>query len=439
MRSKIFKDSLVIGLALFSMFFGAGNLIFPPFLGHLVGEQFGPALFGFLAAGIGLPLLGIIACARIDGSFETMGARIGNKFTVGGMIILTMIIGPLIAIPRTASTAYELGISTLLPTASSTLTAFIYFAIALAFVLKPSTVIDVIGKILTPILLIVLLGIIIKGLIVPIGVPVNTGFENPLVYGLTEGYNTMDALASVIFATIVISAVKSKGYTEPKTTSKVMIYSALIASIGLAVVYGGLMLLGTQVSGLETANFSRINLMIHIADEIFGTFGVALLSMVTLLACLTTAIALLTTSSEFFTKLFNNRIPYHYVALMLTVMSFFMASHEVDRIVEIAAPILDIIYPVVIVMIVLTLLNKWVVEDKIFKVVVLSTLAFSLFTTKSSIFALDSINHLLSFIPLQSHGFGWIIVSFIIFVVVSIFYRIKSNKDDKENYKKKYI
>ena len=425
MRSKTFKDSLVIGLALFSMFFGAGNLIFPPFLGFLVGDQVGLALFGFLATGIGLPLLGIIACARIDGSFEAMGARVGKVFTVGGMIILTMIIGPLIAVPRTASTAYELGISTLLPSASSTVVALIYFAIALAFVLKPSTVIDTIGKILTPILLFVLIAIITKGIFFPIGNPVATGFEDPIIYGLTEGYNTMDALASVIFATIILSAVKSKGYRDSKSTSKIMTYAAIIASLGLAVVYGGLMILGTQVSGLDGISFSRIDLVIHLANEIFGTFGVALLSLVTLLACLTTAIALLTTSSGYFTKLFNNRISYHYVAIMLTMISFFMASHEVDRIVEIAAPMLDIIYPVVIVMIILTLLNNWVKDDFVFKGVVYGTLAFSLFTTKSSIFALNSINQILSFIPLQNHGFGWIPVSFIIFLSITFWHKIK--------------
>ena len=169
MRNKSVKDAIVIGFALFAMFFGAGNLIFPPFLGNSVGDQFLPSLFGFLLTGVGLPLLGIIACSRIQGSFEKMASRVGPRFAMISTAILTLAIGPFIAIPRTASTTYELGVVTLLPEASSMVTTLIFFAICLFFVLKPTSIVDTIGKFLTPVLLIVLIAIIVKGIFIPIG------------------------------------------------------------------------------------------------------------------------------------------------------------------------------------------------------------------------------------------------------------------------------
>lgn len=426
MKSKSFKDSIVVGFALFAMFFGAGNLIFPPFLGNAVGDQFFPALIGFLITGVGLPLLGILACARIDGSFEKMAAPVGKGFALIATSILILAIGPIIAIPRTASTTYELGISTLFPMATSGITTIIFFAICLFFVLKPTSIVDAIGKFLTPILLVVLISIVIKGIFVPIGEIVPVSYDNVFVSAFKEGYQTMDAIAAVIFGSIIISSVRSKGYTDRKDASKVIMMAGLVAIVGLAIIYGGLMYLGAQTSSLEQVTFTRSQLVMYIVKEVFGPLGTVFLSISATVACLTTAIALLSASAKFYTDLFKGRIPYAVNAVILTIISALMATNDVDSIVALAGPVLDLIYPVVIVLITLTLASAYVKSNHVIRWTVYVTLFISFMTTMASMFNLSMLRQVLAYLPLQSSGFGWLIPAILTFIIVSVL--TKSNK-----------
>lgn len=417
MRNKSVKDAIVIGFALFAMFFGAGNLIFPPFLGNSVGDQFLPSLFGFLLTGVGLPLLGIIACSRIQGSFEKMASRVGPRFAMISTAILTLAIGPFIAIPRTASTTYELGVVTLLPEASSMVTTLIFFAICLFFVLKPTSIVDTIGKFLTPVLLIVLIAIIVKGIFIPIGEIVPLDVNDVFVSSFKEGYQTMDAIAAVMFGSIILSSVKSKGYQDYESISKVIMMAGVVAIIGLAIVYGGLMYLGAQTSGFEHVTFTRTQLVMYIVKDVFGSLGTIFLSVSAILACLTTAIALLSASAEFFTKFFKGRIPYTVNAIVLTIISILMATNDVDSIVALAGPALDIIYPVVIVLITVTLMGSWVKTDRVVAWTVYVTLAVSLVTTLVPMLNISSLTSMMTYLPLQTSGFGWLIPAIVTFIV----------------------
>lgn len=411
MKQKQLRDSVIIGFALFAMFFGAGNLIFPPFLGNSVGDQFLPALVGFLITGIGLPLLGIIACARIDGPFEKMAGRVGKTFAVVATIILILAIGPIIAIPRTASTTFEIGVSTLFPAATQGITTLIYFAITLFFVLRPTAIVDAIGKVLTPILLVVLVMIISKGLISPIGEIATLEVSQVFTSSFKEGYQTMDAIAAVIFASIVISSVHAKGYKDAKSSSKVIMTAGCIAIGGLALIYGGLLYLGAQTSMLTEMSFSRTQLLLYIVREVFGPLGVILLSICATVACFTTAIALLSASAEFFTKLFKQKVSYNLIAIVLTVISALMATNDVDQIVALAGPALDIIYPVVIVLIILTLLGNWIKDDRVMAWTVYVTLGVSLIINLSLLLKWESLLAILNYLPLQQAGFGWLVPS----------------------------
>lgn len=411
MKQKQFRDSVIIGFALFAMFFGAGNLIFPPFLGNSVGDQFLPALVGFLITGIGLPLLGIIACARIDGPFEKMAGRVGKTFAVVSTIILILAIGPIIAIPRTASTTFEIGVSTLFPAATQGMTTLIYFAITLFFVLRPTAIVDAIGKVLTPILLVVLVIIISKGLISPIGEIATLEVSQVFTSSFKEGYQTMDAIAAVIFASIVISSVHAKGYKDAKSSSKVIMTAGCIAIAGLALIYGGLLYLGAQTSMLTEMSFSRTQLLLYIVREVFGPLGVVLLSICATVACLTTAIALLSSSAEFFTRLFKQKVSYNLIAIMLTVISALMATNDVDQIVALAGPSLDIIYPVVIVLIILTLLENWIKDDRVVAWTIYVTLGISLIINLSLLLKWEPLLAILNYLPLQQAGFGWLVPS----------------------------
>ncbi|MDO4528597.1 MAG: branched-chain amino acid transport system II carrier protein [bacterium] len=417
MKNKSVKDAIVVGFALFAMFFGAGNLIFPPFLGNSVGDEFFPALVGFLLTGVGLPLLGIIACSRIEGSFEKMASRVGPRFAMISTAILTLAIGPLIAIPRTASTTYELGVVTLLPEASSMITTLIFFAICLFFVLKPTSIVDTIGKFLTPVLLVVLIAIIVKGIFIPIGEIAPLEVSDVFVSSFKEGYQTMDAIAAVMFGGIILSSVKSKGYQDHKSISKVIMMAGLVAIIGLAVIYGGLMYLGAQTSGFEHITFTRTQLVMYIVKEVFGPLGTVFLSISAILACLTTAVALLSASAEFFTKFFKGRIPYAVNAVVLTIISILMATNDVDSIIALAGPALDIIYPVVIVLITVTLMGRYIKADAVVAWTVYITLAISIITTLVPMLNIPSLTSMLTYLPLQTAGFGWLIPAILTFVI----------------------
>lgn len=423
------KHSIVIGFALFAMFFGAGNLIFPPFLGKVAGSAFFASIIGFLITGVGLPLAGVIACAKINGTYDKMANRVGKKFAAITGVALILVIGPLFAIPRTAATTFELGIHPIFPSVSQNIAVILYFAITLAFVLKPSSIIDNIGKILTPALLLMLAIIIFKGIIDPIGPIVNTNYKGGLSKALIEGYQTMDAMASVIFAGIIISSVKSKGYKNVNDIMKMTIKSALVAVAGLAFVYGGLMYLGTQTSTLFPADIARTDLVTKIVTLDLGSIGAVVLGLCVALACLTTAIGLLASGAEFFAKLSNNKIPYKTAAIIMAVVSGLIATKNVDSIITLAGPVLQILYPIVIVLIVITLLGDKVKSNKVVAITTYTALIISILDTINGVFA-NSIG-ILKFIPLQSAGFAWIVPALLAFVISSISIRPKEDATDE--------
>ena len=420
------KHSLIIGFALFAMFFGAGNLIFPPFLGKAAGSAYFTSITGFLITGVGLPLIGIIACAKINGTYEKMANRVGKKFAVITSVALILVIGPLLAIPRTAATTFELGIHPLFPSVSQNIIVILYFLVALAFVLKPSSIIDNVGKILTPALLLMLAIIIFKGIIDPIGPIVNTSYKNGFSKALIEGYQTMDVMASVIFAGIIISSVKAKGYKNAKDIMKMTIKSALVAVTGLAFVYGGLMYLGTQSSTLFTKSIARTDLVTQIVKLDLGSIGSVILSLCVALACLTTAIGLLASGAEFFTKLSRNKLSYKTTAIIMAVVSGLIATNNVDSIVIFAGPVLQILYPIVIVLIVITLLGDKVKSNKVVAITIYTTLIISILDTINGVYA-GSIGFI-KFIPLANAGFSWLIPTLLAFVISSI--SIKPKQDN---------
>jgi len=418
-NNNMFRDSLIIGLALFCMFFGAGNLIFPPYLGNIVGKEFLIALFGFLLTGVGLPVIAIIACAKIDGSFENMALRVSKPFMVVATTAIILAIGPIIAIPRTASTAFEIGVQTLAPSVPQGLVIVVYFLIALLFVLRPSKLVNILGKIVTPILLVALIAMFFKGMVTPIGESVSLNASGVFTDAFKEGYNTMDALAGVLFGTVIISAVKKRGYVGQKDTMKVTVGAGIVAGLGLVGVYWGLMYLGSQTSGLGV-EMARTELLVHIANETFGQAGLYLLSITAILACVTTAITLLITGANFFTDLSKGKVSYNVNAVILTVISALLALNNVEQIVALAGPILEIMYPVVMVLIAVALLNDKIKSDFVVKVTVYVTLVFSIITTFSSMFGWDALTDVLAYIPMQSSGFGWIIPAVLTFMLVTL-------------------
>lgn len=398
------KDFLVVGFALFAMFFGAGNLIFPPFLGHAVGDQYGLAMLGFIVTGVGLPLLAIIACTKGDGTLESITTKIGPKFSLIFITTLFIAIGPMLGIPRTAATTYEIAINPFFPSIPPLFSMVVYFLINLVFVLKRSSVIDTIGKFLTPALIVILTFIILKGVILPIGDIVSTGSTSVLSNSLIEGYQTMDALAALLFATIITSNIASKGYKKEEVLPMTL-KAGLVAVIGLAFVYGGLTYLGSQTTTLVSSDIGKTGLLLLISKNILGSAGTILIAIAMSLACLTTSIGLLTAGSEFFEKVSRGKLSYKLNAIVLAIISIGIGALGVDNIVVISGPILNILYPVSITLVITTLLNKYITNIKAVRLGIYTSLAFGILGEVSAVN--------LSFIPLASLGFSWLLPTII--------------------------
>lgn len=417
---KTTKDFLVIGLALFAMFFGAGNLIFPPYLGNLMGSKFVLATLGFVVTGVGFPFLGILACTKTNGNFNDMAGKVSKSFAIICSIAIFLAIGPMLAIPRTAATTYELTIQPVFPWMSSMVSMILYFALNLCFVLRPSKVIDSIGKFLTPALLIALLILIIKGLLSPIGIIIDTNISSVLSNSLIEGYQTMDALAGLMFATVITSSVIQKGYKDKEAIS-ITIKSGLVAIFGLAIVYGGLMYLGAQTSSILPKDISKTALLLEISKRSLGGYGSVIIGIAMGLACFTTSIGLITAGASFFDNISNGKLPYKINAIVISLVSIAMGNFGVDKIVKISVPVLSILYPVAITLILITLSKGLSKNNFVLRVSVYTSLIFGIIETLPSIGVNGGfIKEFLNIIPLSSIGFAWVTPT-LLSLVISLF------------------
>lgn len=412
-----FKDSLVIGFALFAMFFGAGNLIFPPLLGVVSGTKWFTSFAAFLFADGGLALLGVIALTRTDGDMEALFTRAGRFIGVliGSLMILC--IGPFLAIPRTAATTYEIGIKPTIGTGLSPIIfAIIFFAIVLVLTIKPSKVVDIVGAFLTPALLICLAVLIIKGVVSPLGQPLErTLVDNLAVNGINEGYQTMDAMASCIFAGIVISSIRQKGYTERSVMVKATIVAGIVAVIGMAFVYGGLTYLGATVSPIYDNTVERTALIVSITEGILGGTGKVVLAIIVALACLTTAIGLSSACGNYFSQLTKGKLKYEAIVVAVCVFSAVVSNFGVDKIIAIAAPILGMIYPAVVAFIFLGMINDKIKNNNVFKCAIWVAVILGVLHTLPGIKAFENVTALVNFaatldkLPGGNIGFFWAI------------------------------
>lgn len=412
--NKQTKDILVVGFALFAMFFGAGNLIFPPYMGFLSGSVWTAALLGFLITGIGLPLMGIIASARAGGTVEHLAGRVGQRFARILSIVILLAIGPLLAIPRTAATTFEMGVRPNIPWATPAMSALVFFAITLYFALNQSTVVDKIAKILTPFLLATLVTIIFKGIFSPLAAPTTGSLANPFTAAFKEGYQTMDAMASIVFAEIIIAALIFKGYKKVKDQVKMASLAGLIAALGLGFVYGGLMYLGATSRSLFAEGIERTSLLIGIADGILGSSGKVALGLAVSLACLTTSAGLTATVADYFSHITKGKLKYKPICIATVVFSGVFATVGVNKIVQIAVPLLVMVYPVAIILILFTIIRKKALPRSVYTGAIIGALATSLFEALTAAgLPISFVNNLISYMPLADAGFPWIIPALI--------------------------
>src|SRR5690606_12163714 len=309
--NKKIKDIITIGFALFAMFFGAGNLLLPPYIGVQIGDAVWITILAFGLSGILLPFLGILAVVNAGDKFEDLAAKTHPLLSpiLGSIIMLC--IGTVIAIPRTAATMFEVSVVPFLPDSGPILTSILFFIAVWILTIRPSRIVDIIGNILTPILIILLFLLIVVGIFSPLGgySESTLGRGESFTLGFIEGYQTLDVLASVIFAGIIIAAAKAKGYHTSKSKVQVVIAAGILSSIFLFMIYGGLIYLGAT-SGITGTGIQRSELLMQISHTILGPFGNLGIALSIALACLTTAVALVTAFGTFFASLSNGKLSY---------------------------------------------------------------------------------------------------------------------------------
>lgn len=398
-----------LGFALFAMFFGAGNLILPPFIGLQSGEEWYLAMAGFISSGILGPFLGVLAIVLFGGTFLRFGSQINKTLAIVMGAAIMLCIGPMVAIPRTGATTFEVGVLPIFPNASPIIFSIIYFGIVFFLCISPSRIVDIIGKFLTPLLLIALLVLIIAGIING-----TNDFHHELIdqpsfaYGFIEGYQTLDVLAAVVFASLIIESAQKKGFTDVKSQHNIVILSGILSVSCLIIIYGGLMYLGA-ISNITNPDISRTELLISISKSVLGDYGTMVISLAIGLACLTTSIALTTSFAEFFRDLFKQKISYRFLVTICTLVSGFLAVFGVDSIIGYAGAILNFVYPVVLVMIVYMLIfGRRVTSKTPYLTTVLVTILISLLNLFIN---LNIIPDVLASFPFRSYNIEWILPS----------------------------
>ena len=403
-----FKDVIVFGFALFAMFFGAGNLIFPPYLGIITGPEWLTAFGGFTFADAGLALLAVMATAKYDGNVIALFRRAGGKLAIVLGCADILCIGPFLAIPRTGATTYEMGIMPLLGnTIPIAVFAAIFFIITYVLTIKPSKVVDIVGRVLTPALLIALAVIIVKGVISPLGPIV----EEPMIQGvvgegIAQGYQTMDAFAAIALASVLIVSLNEKGYNTVGDKLKAIMKSGVLACVGLALVYGGLCFLGATVSTMYGVDAQQSQVIVNITEGLLGQTGKMILAVCVSLACLTTSIGLTSATGQFFEKLSGGKLKYKTVVLAVCIFSACMASIGVGGIIKVASPVLSIVYPPTIVLVILAFFTEKIQNDNVYKFAVYTSLIVSILTVIQSY---GVAMPFLDYLPLKEFGFNWVV------------------------------
>lgn len=417
----------VIGMALFAMFFGAGNLIFPPYLGLISGKSWGIGLLCFVLVDVGMACVAVFAMSRGDGTIASVTGIIGRKTAVLINTAIVVCIGPLLAIPRTAATTFEMAALPLVPESANYRAVFYiaFFLVAFLLTIRKSKVVDIVGKFLTPVMVIALAILIFKGIFSPIGeIQPGVPYTEAAQEGIIAGYQTMDILAALAFAIIIISSVHEKGYKETRERNWAMMGACIIAGAGLTFVYGGLTYLGATVSGQYDSLISQAELIMEIIRNILGYRGMQLLGIVVGLACMTTAIGLISASASYFEELFKGKVNYRVIVTVITLFSIIISNFGLSTIIQIANPILNLVYPVVVTLILCSFLSEDMKKSYFPKGAALGALLTSVCIVLES-FGVEI--GALNMLPLNELGLEWMLPAVVFGLVGVCIQKCKKN------------
>ena len=440
------KQYLIVASLLFGLFFGAGNLIFPIHLGQLSGANWGMATFGFLVTAVLLPLLAVLAisASHAKGVYD-IGTPLGNKFALFFMVLIHLTLGPLFATPRTASISFSVGLQPVLPKSAAKPALLIFSAIffILAFIIsyEQSTILDSIGRILNPLFLLLLFSVFLLAAISPMGAAkdqtVTAAYQSASFFnGFLEGYNTMDALAGLAFGYTIVSAVRQLGKTSAKSNAKVTARAGVLATGAIGIIYIGLIWLGATTLNHFKISQEGGTVFNQIVTYYLGDFGHALLATLVTLTCLTTAVGLIAAFAQDFHRSFN-KISYHGWLTIMTIVSFITANFGLDTIISWSTPMLMFLYPIAMVLIILSISGSLFDRDAIvyfcgilFTIVpaILDMIASFPPIISHQSWALQLKAFQLKFLPFADIGMDWVIPAVIGLVIGLIIHFMKKAK-----------
>lgn len=426
------KDILALGFMTFALFAGAGNIIFPPLVGLQSGEHVWIAALGFLITAVGLPVITVIALARVGGSIDALSTPIGRS---AGLLLATLcylVVGPLFATPRTATVSFEVGIAPLLGHGDMSLFLYslVYFALVIGISLYPSRLIDSVGHVLAP-LKIVALGVLgIAALLWPAGTPLpatNTYQTMAFSSGLVNGYLTMDTLGALVFGIVIVNAARSRGVTDTGLLTRYTILAGLISGVGLTLVYLSLFKLGAG-SGVLVPEATNGAVILHAyVQNAFGNLGSFFLAALIFIACMVTVVGLTCASAEFFAQY----LPFSYKTLVfiLGLFSMVVSNLGLSHLIQISIPVLTAIYPPCIMLVLLSFtLCWWHNAPRIIAMVMLISLLFGILDAVKA----SRLQHLLPtwvhHLPLAEQGLAWLLPSLMMLVLVAIYDRVRTRK-----------
>lgn len=448
MKTKLTrKEYVYVASMLFGLFFGAGNLIFPVHMGQEAGKAFLPATIGFIITGVGLPLLGVAALgmSRKDGLFS-LSLSVNKFFAYFFTCALYLSIGPFFAIPRCATTSFTVGIEHILPEGANLNAALLVFSLlfflaALFFSLYPNKILTWVGKILNPCFLIFLFILVISSLVNPSinvsEVEVAESYASaPFFKGFIEGYNTMDALASLAFGIIVVNVIKGLGVEDEKDVAKNTVFAGIYSCLLMALIYFATTLVGVQSRGLFAVSANGGIALAEIAEHYLGSVGFVVLAITVTLACLKTSIGLITSCSETFSQIFKKGPSYRVWVFIFTIVSFLISNVGLTKIIEISVPILMFLYPYTITLSLLSLLGKLYSNDRaVYNSVIAFTTLGSLYDFLSSLPGTISSSSFVkaygSILPFSSLGLGWLcpsLLGLVVGIIIHVTGRKKANQ-----------
>ncbi len=421
------KNTLFVSFMLFSMFFGAGNLIFPPFLGHSAGTSAPTALVGFTLTAVVLPVMGVAVVARW-GSMENLASQVHPVFSLVYTVLIYLALGPGLAIPRAASVPFEMAVAPYLPGGISPGTGMIlyslaFFAVTLWLSLTPGKMVDRLGKILTPLLLLLLVflfGAFCLNAPKETALPVAEYQAHPFVKGFSEGYLTMDTLAGLVFGIVMVTTLKNMGFREERSILRCTSLCGILAGALLALVYLMLTFLGSRSSGIYPLGDTGVATLRAVTEQLFGLPGAVLLAVIFTLACLTTCVGLVNSVAAYFSGLSKGRISYKTMAILICIFSFLVCNQGLAAILSISVPILNAVYPAAITLILLGLSQPlWKENPYVYPLTVIPVVIASL------AYVLDSLwfTGILGWLPLYDQGFGWVslgVVGLIISLILNL-------------------